>query len=601
MIAPLLFVLAAIPPLYILIMIQYSAITVPFWDHTELIRWIAAWHDGTFHFSSLWAPHNHTRPFVYRLVMLFNAVLTDWDIRSEYIYMYVAIYGAFACHAAVITRLYASGTRQAMYPIILLLTSLVMFSPVGHNNHWWSMMFQLNATNFFIALGFMLVFLWPTNRAAHILAAASCWLAAYTLTNGLFAMAAIMVAFQLSGSQLLRPDRFGLFWAANLALVSACYLPGITMEQRATHPSIGELVHFSLAYLGAPFSGLLWFPYRNMFDIPISTVANVVGGCGLLATFACLGLHGWPRLRTRDPAAMVLFGFAGFAILSAVATGWARAAVDEYGVSNGNASRYTIFAAYLLLGQFYYLGAGFAQGWWDNLPGKLRPNQIMMIAATLFVVLSFVSYARALPVYADAHRFNESLSMAYLWGLEPMPEDKLIHPEPESVAFLKKELQLLQIGPYANRPAIEVPAAVGKFSQPACLSSTRTVTQNFMASDNGLRSLVLKFVTPNGAGTDGHVNWRLEEIGGADSIASGSLQGDQIKDWRPVRLKLPYLGSSKGKSYELVFTGSGSDVHAACLPLYEPVVGSQQPVIISDADEARRGTLTMEFTMEYAQ
>jgi hypothetical protein len=37
----LLILLAAIPAVYLLLAIQYSAITVPFWDHTELIHWIA--------------------------------------------------------------------------------------------------------------------------------------------------------------------------------------------------------------------------------------------------------------------------------------------------------------------------------------------------------------------------------------------------------------------------------------------------------------------------------------------------------------------------------------------------------------------------------
>src|SRR5260370_31809965 len=89
----LLILLVAIPAVYLLLAIQYSAITVPFWDHTELIHWIADWREGNFHFSRLWAPHNHARPFVYRLVMVINAVATDWDVRSEYIYLYLSIYG----------------------------------------------------------------------------------------------------------------------------------------------------------------------------------------------------------------------------------------------------------------------------------------------------------------------------------------------------------------------------------------------------------------------------------------------------------------------------------------------------------------------------
>ena len=292
--AILLLVLAAVPPLYILVAIQYSAITVPFWDHTELIRWITAWHEGNFHFSSLWAPHNHTRPFVYRLVMVLNAALTDWDIRSEYIYMYLAIYGTFVCHAWLIGRLEAVPKHRMIFAATLLLSSLVLFSPAGHNNHWWSMMFQLNATHLFIALSFVLVFVWPERWASHVVAAASCWLAVFTLTNGFFAMAAIIVVFQLSSLLLLRPDRFALFWTVNLIVAAACYLPGITMDTSPTHPGILKLVQFSLAYLGAPLRGLLWFPYRNMTDLPSSIAANVACGIILVATCAALSIDAWP-------------------------------------------------------------------------------------------------------------------------------------------------------------------------------------------------------------------------------------------------------------------------------------------------------------------
>jgi len=66
----MLLLLAALPALCTSVAIQYAAITVPFWDHTELIHWIASWHDGSFRFSSLWAPHNQTRPLVYRFVVL---------------------------------------------------------------------------------------------------------------------------------------------------------------------------------------------------------------------------------------------------------------------------------------------------------------------------------------------------------------------------------------------------------------------------------------------------------------------------------------------------------------------------------------------------
>lgn len=600
--ALLFFVLAALPALYILVAIQYSALTVPFWDHTELIHWIVPLCEGNFHFSSLWAPHNHTRPFVYRLVMVFNAVMTDWDLRSEYIYMYLAIYGTFACHGWLIARLLQAAPDRTVLPATLLVSSLLIFSPVGHNNHWWSMMFQLNATNFFIALGFVLPMVWPTRWGAHLVAAVSCWLAAFTLTNGFFAMATMIVLFQLSAPRLLRPDRFAVFWTVNLVAAAVCYLPGMTMDTSPTHPGIGKLLEFTLAYLGAPFAGLLWFPFRNMFDLPTEMAPNLAAGSVLVATCIALSVHAWPRLRTRNLAALVLFGFAGFAVLSAAATGWARGAFDESGVTNANASRYTIFGAYLLLGQVYYVFTGIGQVWWPRLAWGTAARALVVVVTATFVALSFVSYGRATRVYVDAHQFNQSLAQAYLWGSQPNAHDKYIHPTPEAVAYLKQELQQLELGPYSDRPYLRNQPPVGKFGKAALLSGNRKVTQRFVGSEAGLKSLVFKVVTPNGRVDVGRLSWELREAGSPYSLASGGFDSRRLQNWQDIRLKLPYLADSKGKTYELSLTGTGDDVYPLGLPLYAPGATSNPPVVLSDDGDAPLSErFVMDLTTEYMQ
>lgn len=598
---PLLLILTALPAIYLLAAIQYSAITVPFWDHVDLIRFIAPWYEGNFHVSSLWAPHNHTRPFVYRVVMILNAVATDWDIRSEYIYVYMSIYGTFAVYAWLACRVVVGAGARAVLPVTLLTLSLLLFSPVGHNNHWWSIMFILDANNFFIALSMALVFVRPYSWGSHIVAAISCWLAVFTLTNGLFAFAAIVVTLQLSTPRLLRPDRFAVFWVVVLVVAAVFYLPGMHMDDSPKNPSIVQLVQFSLAYLGAPLGGLLWYPYRNMFHLPIPIVFNAICGFGLLVSCAALSWGALPRLRRRDPAAMVLYGFAGFAMISAVATGWARAAFDEFTVSNGNASRYTIFGAYLLLGQVYYIGAGLAQGWWDERAYPLLSRRFIFTLSAIFAVAAFVSYGRAWRVYADAHQFNRTLSQAYTWGTAPIAGDKFIHPAPAAVAYLKRELQLHDLGPYANRPLTQVASAVGPFSKPAFLSSRHTVTQRFVASEDGLKRISLKFVMPNGEATKGMVKWQLFEVGKPDAIFGGQIDGARQRDWVDVDLQLPLQQDSKGRSYDLTFTGTVEDAAALCVPLYTPVAGSLPPTAQSDVAEAQRGPEVMDLTLRYAK
>lgn len=594
----MLFLLAALPALYVFFAIQYAAITVPFWDHTELILWIASWYGGNFSFSSLWAPHNETRPLVYRLVMLLNALLTKWDIRSEYNYVYFALYGTFASHVWALRKVSTGALRNTVYPLALLLASLILFSPVGHNNHWWSMMFQLDAANLFIAFGMLTIFLRPQHWSSHVLAAVACWLATYTLTNGLFAVLAICLVFQLSSTRLLHPSRWALFWGANLIILLVCYLPGLPLTTRGEQPNMLQLVEFFLAYLGAPLGGLLWFPYGGMFDIPQSITSNVVCGALLVASSAMLCWHAHARLREQHGATLILFGFTLFAMISALATAWGRAAFDQYGVSNANSSRYTIFGAYLMLGQLYYLAAGFAQGWWSSV----RLHRFTVIGALVFVFLSFVTYGRAVRVYIDAHNFNKILINAYPWGLQPTAEDKFIYPNPKFVTKLKRDLQRLELGPYNNRPFDREKLPVGEFRRAGLLSRDRQITQRFTATENGLKAVVVTLVTPNGKRTAGSIEWKVTKLGVAQPVVTGRLNTAHIKDWEEVRLKLPYLSDSKGREYLLALSAKSDDAHGAGVALYAPAIKTKPTLVVTEqTGTTKMESLSMVLRMDYTK
>ncbi|MBQ0823535.1 hypothetical protein KBI52_25420 [Microvirga sp. HBU67558] len=449
-----LYVLAVLPAAYVFVVIQYSAITLPFWDHTELIRWISAWHDGTFTFSSLLAPHNHTRPLVYRGVMMANAILTAWDIRSEYIYMYVAIFGTFACHWWALKKL-APSSSGLVLPAALLVVSIFVFSPAGHNNHWWSMMFQLNATNVLITVAFLVTFTNPTKWLNHVLGALSCWLATYCLTNGLVAFIAIIITLQLGSPILWRPSKWVLFWVANFAAVLLTYLPGMSGSMESAHPSVIDLIWFTFVYLGAPLGSLIWFPFRNQFDVPVSTMFNGICGVALVAAACFWAWRAWGDLRNGRPAALILAGFALFAGGSALVTGWGRAAFDAAGVSNANASRYTIFGVYLLLGQVYYIAYLMAGRETSGAPtqsgGLSWPSLAASLAVSASVVLAGVTYYRAIRIYQDVRFFSAALATAYPTGLEPTARDGFIHPNQDFVRQLKADLQRLKIGPYRER------------------------------------------------------------------------------------------------------------------------------------------------------
>ena len=157
-----------------------------------------------------------------------------------------------------------------------------------------------------------------------------CWLATYTVTYGLVAFVACAVVAQVFSPTPQRMHRLTLFWAANIALVLAVYVPGLPDIHRGL-PSPGRWLVFTLAYIGSPAAGLIWFPFDSQFDLPHATsvtVRNAVAGFILVAMLATKG-YSLIRARERSPAARAFSAFALFALGSAVLTGVGRAQFGE--------------------------------------------------------------------------------------------------------------------------------------------------------------------------------------------------------------------------------------------------------------------------------
>ena len=143
------------PPLFLLVAVQHGAVTHPFWDYCRLIPYFDQLHNGTLSFSDLFAPHNQNRPATWRALILANAWLTGWDIRSEYVYLLISLNGAFLMQVLLLRRCCAGCSHRQLTLVALL--SIVSFSPAAHNNHWWSMLIHFDLGHLFIVTAFTLV------------------------------------------------------------------------------------------------------------------------------------------------------------------------------------------------------------------------------------------------------------------------------------------------------------------------------------------------------------------------------------------------------------------------------------------------------------
>jgi hypothetical protein len=434
------------PPIFLFIAVQHSALTHPFWDYCELIPYVDKLQSGTLAVSDLFAPHNHTRPAAWRALLLANAWLTGWDIRSEYVYLLGALVGAFLVQVQLLRRCCASWPRSRMLAFVAIL-SVVSFSPAAHNNHWWSMMIQLDMAHMFAVIALALMAWRPNNWRDTLLAALACWLATYTLTNGLVAFVCCAIVTQLFGGAWLRPNRFTLFWAANIVLVLVLYLPGLPASGGGT-PSLGHWLTFSLAYLGSPAVALIWFPFQSMFDVPHVTAMNVAAGFVVVLLLAA-SWYWIRRARITSTAARAFVGFALFAAGSAALTGLGRAEFDELGLSNANASRYTLFSSWALYAILYAATLVSTAG------AFTRPWMRRLLPATTWLVIvacATLTYVRSWKIYAEARRFDGQLAIAYASPENETPFDHLIYPVRERIPYFKSTLKRLRLGPYRDAP-----------------------------------------------------------------------------------------------------------------------------------------------------
>ena len=163
LIALALLVSTLLPPAYLFVMIQYGAITLPLGDHFATAKLIIKYFDGSLTFRDLLEPQAQARPLFPRLIFIANAALTNWDIRSEYYFIFLTVYGTLA---ALIFSLLTITQRQSKTYVLLaaLLISIVVCSPVAAMNHWWSLMLLATLSYMCALMAFLLFSIAPMSR-----------------------------------------------------------------------------------------------------------------------------------------------------------------------------------------------------------------------------------------------------------------------------------------------------------------------------------------------------------------------------------------------------------------------------------------------------
>ena len=559
----------ALPPAYFVAVTQYSALTYPFWDHLELVRYIVACLDGNLRLQDLFQAQNDARPFTFRAVLVANAALTRWDIRSEYLYLVAVGLATWAIQLAILFRL-AEGARSGVALWSAAAVSVLAFSPVGHATHWWSAMLQVTLANLLVVATVACIAFARDSWLRHGFAAALAWLAAYSFTHGILVLAMAAIVMQLSGRDPRKADPFAVFWLVNLVLLLVVYLDGLAPWSARGSGKPLDAVVFLLAYAGAPLAYLLRFPYESQFHIPVALAWPATVGAILLVLVAEALRSGWDNLRRAEPNAIVLYLFAG------VGLGSAFASYLEAGGPQPTASRHAIFSACLVFGLVHWHASRHAPlSVVRVLAERARLRSWAALPMAAFLALSFATYREAIRVYAEARAFNQKLADAF--GPGSPPGNTVVYPNAEAAARMRADLARLGLGPYRFLPQATVRLGSRNFARAVTLLPGESYRYRFRLPRPGLAGLDLQVVTFGRTPSSYPVHWRVLPAGSEVAAASGRLDAAGLRDWSEIQVRLD--APAPGTEFDLVVEApAGPPIDAPIgLPLFHAEEGAAGP------------------------
>jgi hypothetical protein len=566
----------AFPPIYLLVMVQYGARLFPFWDHMATAKQIIEYFDGTLTLKSMFEPQSQARPLFPRLIFIGNAALTNWDIRSEYVYIYLTVYGTLAALLLTLQRL-ANGWPGSVTLTASLCISIISCSPVGAMNYYWSLMLIATLSYFCSIVAFLVVSVYPMSRISNVVAVILAWIASYSISQGLLVFPVVIFVHQLIAPRMLVPTRWSCFWIANAVACYASYFPGLTNDLPfPAPPRLYDFLGFIVVYIGNPLGSLLWFPNLGAILIRSEIIINAACGVLLLGVSILISIRVWQKKIVNCPETLIFVAFATFAVACAMMTALGRANGPEP-IAVANSSRYSIFAATLLLGLTFFFARRFAKR-------DLLPFGWYKAGIGLFFAASIVSYARAVPVFRATHDDNEWLAAVYDPHRRPTDDlDRQAFPNKVYFDNYRSDLLRLRIGPYRSLPQLTEPIYTGSPIGGIPLTYGTVVSQRFTLAYPILRSVSVQIVTFGKRPNSYRVRWDVVGFKGGNRLplGEGTFSTEGLSDWQTLRLPMKkMIEEDEAEATFSVENGDGA-ANPIGLALFSPGSAPYSPALIN--------------------
>jgi hypothetical protein len=371
----LFYILVIIPFLFLFLIIRDCKIDVPFGDQWDLIPLLEKSYQGNVSISDLTVQHNEHRPLFPRLIWIYLARATDWNIGHELMVNFLLGFFIFITLSFQIR----STNKSINSPLIkwmIPVVALIVFSLNQWENWLWGWQISLFLSAFSVILGIVLlsgsIFKW----SKFILALLMGIIAVYSFANGVvFWIIGIGILFVIDSFKNKKQKVLSIIiWVSSATIVMIIYLYNYQVPEN--HPSFFsfllkplQLTQYFFTFLGSPLAE--------------SGQAFIFGFLGvvffILLTILLL------KSKTKPNIILPYISMASYAIISAFISGIGRI---HYGYLQAMSPRYTTFSNFFwfafLMMVFLYINQQTEKNFFLELRIDLLPYFVLII----FLILS---------------------------------------------------------------------------------------------------------------------------------------------------------------------------------------------------------------------
>jgi len=369
--------LCALPPIVLIIFVARYYIDAPYLDQWGLVPLIDKSMRGELSFADLWVQHNVHRILFPKIIIVFLAVMTHWNIGYE-----VAVIFLLACGIYGLILLQVFGTfRREQLPRPLgaaVLISFFVFSLSQYQNWLWGLQIQVFLNLMAVIAGLSLLTRCLTTSRV-IAAIVLGFVATHSFANGLVYWVVGPVALLILPAKPSVRRLVLTLWTicAAITIFSFYYGYAPTEDQIGTlrlHDPIDVLL-YAFVFLGSPVVD---------FNIVGAAFAGVLG-IGIFVTSL------WHLTRRRHIPAEQLLPYACiglYAIGSAALTSIGRGGM---GIQQATSSRYITFSNLLWISNIVLVSLAFARQ--QAQASALQPRRSPIVEILLAFVLPFFLYS----------------------------------------------------------------------------------------------------------------------------------------------------------------------------------------------------------------